>query len=41
MKYTSQIIIEVHLEQFVKKLDNHENMKHWQRCLESFIEKKL
>ena len=36
MKYTSQIIVEVPLEQFVKKLNNHENMKHWQRGLYSF-----
>ena len=36
MKYTSQIIVEVPLEQFIKKLDSHENMKHWQRGLESF-----
>lgn len=36
MKYTSQIIIEVPLEHFIKKFDSHENMKHWQRGLESF-----
>lgn len=36
MKYTSQIIVEVPLEQFIKKFDNHENKKHWQRGLVSF-----
>lgn len=36
MKYTSQIIVKIPLEEFIKKLNNHENMKHWQRDLESF-----
>ncbi|WP_452224316.1 SRPBCC family protein [Lacinutrix chionoecetis] len=36
MKYTSQIIVEVPLEQFINRFDNHDNMKHWQRGLESF-----
>ncbi|AUC82011.1 SRPBCC family protein [Lacinutrix sp. Bg11-31] len=35
MKYTSQIIVEVPLELFIKKLDSLENKKHWQRGLES------
>lgn len=36
MEYTSTIIIEVPIDTFIKKLDNHENMKHWQRGLVSF-----
>jgi len=36
MKYTSQIIVEVPIEEFVEKLDNHTNMKHWQQGLISF-----
>ena len=36
MIYTSQVIVEVPLELFIKKFDNHENMKYWQRGLESF-----
>ncbi|APY00610.1 SRPBCC family protein [Lacinutrix venerupis] len=36
MKYTSQIIIKVPLEQFITILENHDNFKHWQRGLESF-----
>ena len=35
MKYTSQIIVEVPLKQFIEKLDSVENMKCWQRGLES------
>jgi len=33
MKYTSEIIIEVTLEDFIKKFDNPENLKHWQQGL--------
>ncbi|WP_299891748.1 SRPBCC family protein [uncultured Lacinutrix sp.] len=36
MKYTSEIIIEVPIEVFVKKMDNQDNMKHWQRGLQSY-----
>lgn len=36
MKYTSTIIIEVPIDTFVTILDNPENMKHWQRGLNSF-----
>lgn len=36
MKYTTQIIIEAPIETLVKKLDNQDNMKHWQRGLISF-----
>ena len=36
MTYTTKIIVEVPLEAFVKKMDNPENMKHWQRGLISF-----
>ncbi len=33
MKYTSEIIVNLPLETFSKKLDNPENMKHWQQGL--------
>ena len=33
MKYTTEIIVNIPLEAFIKKLDNPENMKHWQRGL--------
>lgn len=33
MKYTSEIIIELPLEDFAQKLDSAENMKHWQKGL--------
>ena len=33
MKYTTEIIVNVPLKEFIKKLDNPENMKHWQRGL--------
>ena len=33
MKYTTEITIDIPREEFVKKLDNAENMKHWQRGL--------
>ncbi|WP_452599219.1 SRPBCC family protein [Pontimicrobium sp. MEBiC01747] len=36
MKYTSEIIVKVSLDDFIKKLDNHDNMKHWQRGLTSY-----
>lgn len=36
MKYTTQIIIEAPIETIVKKLDNQDNMQHWQRGLISF-----
>ncbi len=36
MLYTTEIIVEVPLETFIKKMDNPENMKHWQRGLTSF-----
>ena len=35
MKYTSEIIIELPLNEFMSKFDNTENMKHWQRGLVS------
>ncbi|OUR92384.1 hypothetical protein A9Q87_07860 [Flavobacteriales bacterium 34_180_T64] len=35
MKYTSEIIIELPLEEFMNKFDNIENMKHWQKGLVS------
>ena len=36
MKYTSEITINLPREQVIKKLDNPENMKHWQRGLISY-----
>jgi hypothetical protein len=36
MKYSSEIIIDLSREEVVQKLDNAENMKHWQRGLISF-----
>ena len=36
MKYTSEIIVKLPLEAFIKKLDSPENMKYWQKGLESF-----
>jgi hypothetical protein len=36
MKYTSEIIIKVSLDEFIKKLDNYDNMKYWHRGLTSY-----
>ena len=36
MIYTTEIIIELPLKAFIKKLDNPENMKHWQKGLVSY-----
>jgi len=36
MKYSSEIIIDLPREEVIRKLDNAENMKHWQRGLISF-----
>lgn len=33
MKYTTEIVIDLPREEFIKKMDNPENMKHWQRGL--------
>lgn len=33
MKYTTEILVDLPLDEFIKKLDNPENMKHWQRGL--------
>ncbi|MGX1930907.1 SRPBCC family protein [Flagellimonas sp. 2504JD4-2] len=33
MKYTIEIVIDLPRDEFLKKLDNAENMKHWQRGL--------
>ncbi len=35
MKYTSEVIVDLSLKEFIKKFDNAENMKHWQRGLVS------
>ncbi len=36
MKYTTEIIIDLPRAKFVEKLDNPENMKHWQKGLVSY-----
>ncbi|MEM9143822.1 MAG: SRPBCC family protein [Bacteroidota bacterium] len=36
MKYTTEIIVDLPLEEFIKKLDDPENMKHWQRGLQGY-----
>ena len=36
MKYTNQIIIELPREEVIYKLDNPDNMKHWQQGLLSY-----
>ena len=36
MKYTCEIIIDMPREEVIKKLDNADNMKHWQRGLVSY-----
>ncbi len=36
MKYTNEITIAVPRPELIKKLDNPENMKHWQRGLVSY-----
>ena len=36
MKYTNEIIINAPLSEFIEKMDNPENMKHWQRGLDSY-----
>lgn len=36
MKYTSEIIIDLPREEVIHKLDNPENMKHWQKGLKSY-----
>lgn len=33
MKYTTEIKVNVPLDEFIKKMDNVDNMKHWQRGL--------
>lgn len=35
MKYTTEIKVNVPLDEFIKKMDNVDNMKHWQRGLVS------
>ena len=33
MKYSSEIIVELPIDKFIEKMDNAENMKHWQEGL--------
>lgn len=33
MKYTTEVIIDLSRDEFIKKLDNPDNMKHWMRGL--------
>lgn len=36
MKYITEIVINVPISELIKKLDNPENMKHWQKGLMSY-----
>ncbi|NAS11894.1 SRPBCC family protein [Poritiphilus flavus] len=36
MKYTTEITIDLPRTEFIKKLDNPENMRHWQRGLTEY-----
>ncbi len=36
MKYISEILIKIPLKEFLDKLSNYNNMKYWQRGLESY-----
>ena len=36
MKYTTEVVINLPREEVIKKLDNAENMKHWQRGLQGY-----
>jgi len=36
MKYTTEITIDLPRQEFLEKLDNPENMKHWQRGLTKY-----
>lgn len=36
MKYTTEIVVDLPRDEFLKKFDNTENMKHWQRGLVSY-----
>jgi len=38
MKYTTEITVDVPRDEFIKKMDNPENMKHWQRGLIGYEE---
>jgi hypothetical protein len=33
MKYTTEIVVDIPRDEFIKKMDDPENMKHWQRGL--------
>ncbi len=36
MKYTTEIVVDVPREEFIKKMDDPENMRHWQRGLVNY-----
>ncbi len=36
MRYTSEIVIKVPRDELIKKLDNPNHMKHWQKGLQNF-----
>lgn len=36
MKYTTEVIIDLPREEVIKKLDNADNMKYWQRGLKNY-----
>ncbi|WP_337251641.1 SRPBCC family protein [Maribacter halichondriae] len=36
MKYTTEITVEVPRDEFIEKMDNPDNMRHWQRGLTGY-----
>ena len=36
MKYTTEIVVDVPREEFIKKMDDPQNMRHWQRGLVNY-----
>ena len=36
MKYTTEVVVNLPLSEFIEKLDNADNMKHWMRGLQSY-----
>ncbi len=36
MKYTTEITVDVPRDEFIKKMDNPDNMRHWQRGLTDY-----
>ncbi|MBR9855517.1 MAG: SRPBCC family protein [Algicola sp.] len=36
MKYTNEIVVDIPRDEFIKKMDDPENMKHWQQGLTGY-----